>query len=466
MPAGWARANLGEIGRYLNGRAFKKSEWSDRGRMIIRIQDLTQTGDSPNFFVGEVEPRYEVRKGDLLISWAATLGAFIWAGPDAVLNQHIFKVESRIDARFHYYLVTAILNDLYRQTHGSGMVHITKGRFEATPILLPPLAEQRRIVGAIEEHLSDLDAAVAALERVRAALPRYRAAVLKAACEGRIVETEADVARTEGRHYETGRELVGRTIGSQLPAGVESLYDAPSGWYWVRLRDVAALKGGITKGQRRKNGERLREVPYLRVANVQRGRLDLSEMKTILAAEDEIAALALRKGDVLFNEGGDRDKLGRGWVWSGELPLCIHQNHVFRARVREGLIDPRLLSWYGNSFGQGYFNAEGKQTTNLASINMTKLGNLPVPVPPAAEQQRIIAEVDRRLSLADAAARSIENGLVKAKRLRQAILKRAFEGKLIPHDPNDEPASLLLERIRAARATSTPSGRTKRRKPA
>ncbi len=90
-------------------------------------------------------------------------------------------------------------------------------------------------------------------------------------------------------------------------------------------------------------------LPYLRVANVQRGYLDLSEMKEIEATEDEIADLQLREGDVLFNEGGDRDKLGRGWVWRGELPECIHQNHVFRARLHAGVADPKFVSWYGNS---------------------------------------------------------------------------------------------------------------------
>src|SRR5207247_2087113 len=117
-------------------------------------------------------------------------------------------------------------------------------------------------------------------------------------------------------------------------------------------------------------------------------------------------------------------------------------------------IHPRFLSWYGNSIGQVYFNDEGKQTTNLASINMTKLGALPVPIPPFSEQDRIVAEIDRRFSVLDAMNHEVEAGLARAARLRQSILKRAFEGKLAPQDPNDEPASVLLERIRTARAAA------------
>lgn len=105
LPGGWARTTLGQLGRYLNGRAFKKSEWRESGRPIIRIQNLTGTASHYNYFQGEVEERHLARPGDLLVSWAATLGAYFWSGPEAVVNQHIFKVESNIDPRFHKYLL-------------------------------------------------------------------------------------------------------------------------------------------------------------------------------------------------------------------------------------------------------------------------------------------------------------------------------------------------------------------------
>ena len=175
------------------------------------------------------------------------------------------------------------------------------------------------------------------------------------------------------------------------------LPDLPEGWAWAALAEIAAIKGGITVDSKRSDPS-ARCVPYLRVANVQRGYLDLAEMKSIDAPATDIDALRLMSGDVLFNEGGDRDKLGRGWIWEGQLPECIHQNHVFRARPHSAEISSKLISWWGNSFGKSYFQREGKQTTNLASINMTKLSTLPIPIPPLAEQHRIVAEVDRRLS--------------------------------------------------------------------
>src|SRR4051794_17800227 len=116
------------------------------------------------------------------------------------------------------------------------------------------------------------------------------------------------------------------------------LSELPPGWVWARLSDIAEIKGGLTKGQKRKPDDFLRTVPYLRVANVQRGFLDLSEVKEIEATDVEVREMKLVPGDVLFTEGGDRDKLGRGWIWRGEILECVHQNHIFRARLRSNLL--------------------------------------------------------------------------------------------------------------------------------
>lgn len=159
LPNGWRRTTLGDLGRYLNGRAFKRAEWRDEGRPIVRIQNLTGSSDTFNYFQGEADDRHVVRPGDLLVSWAATLGAYLWDGPEAVLNQHIFKVESRIDKRFHKYLLDHKLDELKRHTHGSGMVHITRRAFDSLPVHVPDLGEQRRIVAVLEDHLSRLNAA-------------------------------------------------------------------------------------------------------------------------------------------------------------------------------------------------------------------------------------------------------------------------------------------------------------------
>ncbi|NOJ96594.1 hypothetical protein HMI51_27115 [Corallococcus coralloides] len=215
------------------------------------------------------------------------------------------------------------------------------------------------------------------------------------------------------------------------------------------------MKGGLAVGKKRGPHEYVRPVSYLRVANVQRGFLSLDEVKTIAATEAEIKELCLRDGDILFNEGGDRDKLGRGWVWSGELPECIHQNHVFRARLRTPEIVPKLVSMYANWFGQAYFLGQGKQTTNLASINLKTLSKFPFPLPPVNEQRRIVAKLEALLARSRRAKRALDAVPTLLERFRQSVLAAAFHGDLTQDwreaNPNVEPASKLLERIRSER---------------
>jgi len=152
-----------------------------------------------------------------------------------------------------------------------------------------------------------------------------------------------------------------------------------------------------------------------------------------------------------FSTRGDRDKLGRGWVWEGAIDECIHQNHVFRARLLSKGIQPKFVSVHGNTFGKRWFQRTGKQSVNLASINMTVLRAFPVPVAPGSEQRTVVEEIEAQLSICDAVERQLDAEAVRATRLRQSILKRAFEGRLVPQDPKDEPASELLARIRAGR---------------
>lgn len=190
LPKGWATASLGEVATYQNGRAFKPSEWGVTGIPIIRIQNLNNASADFNFSNKPHEEKFRVRNGDLLYAWSASLGAYIWKGEDAWLNQHIFRVDhtKMIDRLFFYYTLTNITAMLYDKAHGSGMVHVTKGRFEETSLRLPPLSEQHRIVAKLEELLSELDKGIEAFKTAREQLTVYRQAVLKHAFEGKLTE--------------------------------------------------------------------------------------------------------------------------------------------------------------------------------------------------------------------------------------------------------------------------------------
>lgn len=183
-----AYKTLGEVANYINGRAFKPTEWESNGLPIIRIQNLNNPSAEYNYTQHKYDEKFLVRSGDLLFAWSASLGAFIWHGSDAWLNQHIFKVvpHEMIDKKYLYYFLIQVIDELYSKTHGSGMVHITITPFKATPIALPPLPEQHRIVARIESLFEKLDHA---RELVQSALDSFetrKASILHKAFTGEL----------------------------------------------------------------------------------------------------------------------------------------------------------------------------------------------------------------------------------------------------------------------------------------
>jgi type I restriction enzyme S subunit len=166
-------------------------------------------------------------------------------------------------------------------------------------------------------------------------------------------------------------------------------------WSFSQLQNNSAIASGIAKGQKYGNRTTI-EVPYLRVANVQDGYLDLTEIKAIRALPEDVEVLRLQPGDIVMTEGGDFDKLGRGAIWTGGPKDCIHQNHIFRVRLDQSVLLPAFFaSFLRSRFGKNYFLRCSKQTTNLASINMTQLRATPVPLPPLVLQNKFAKLVDR-----------------------------------------------------------------------
>jgi type I restriction enzyme, S subunit len=333
---------------------------------------------------------------------------------------------------------------------GSTRLKLTQAAMRSIPVSVAPLPEQKRIADKLDALLARVDGCRERLDRVPGILKRFRQSVLAAATRGELT-----------REWREERGLDGDVQSFQLE-DAEAIRDFsfPASWGARRLADIAAITGGVTKDSKKQSADFV-ELPYLRVANVQRGYLDLSEVKTIRVPPDRVSELLLRAGDILFNEGGDIDKLGRGWIWNDELPACVFQNHVFRARLLDPTYEPRYFSWYGNSRGYEYFLARGKQTTNLASINKSVLSALPVAVPPADEQEEIVRRTNELLQFADGLERRCRNAAAQVVALTPSALAKAFRGELVPQDPTDEPASALLAKLKTeqANAAAEPSRR-------
>lgn len=491
LPAGWVRVKIADIALPiekvlpLQDEKFTYLDISSIDNELNRIVD-------PKIYYGKDAPsraRQRVKAGDILFSTVRTYLKNIATVPAIYDNQIastgfcVLRSAPEIDNQYLFYftLTKPFLSALAELQRGTSYPAVRDSDVREQLIPLAPLAEQQRIVAAIETHFTRLDAAVAALKRVQANLRRYRASVLKAACEGRLVPTEADLARAAGREYEPAAALLARILAARraqwaqehpgkpyrepAAADVTDLPELPEGWAWATLDALAKVQTGLAKGKKL-GSQHIISVPYLRVANVQDGFLDLAEIKTIEIIATEIERYSLKAGDILFNEGGDRDKLGRGAIWSGEIDNCIHQNHVFAVRLYSSKVDPKWVNFVRQlTYARDYFWRLASQTTNLASINSTNLRGLPIPIPPQDEQNRIIIEVERCLSIIDAQERAVAASLARAERLRQSILQRAFSGQLVAQDPRDEPAAALLERIRGSR--NAQAGRsTKSRAPA
>ncbi len=328
---------------------------------------------------------------------------------------------------------------------------------------LAPLAEQRRIVAEIEKQFSRLGAAVAALKRAQANLRRYRASVLKAACEGRLVPQDPnDEPMAATGTAALGGESYGRSVpadGARSGTGRDHLPFLPRGWTWMALADM--LSEPLSNGRSfpsSPNG-----FPVLRLTSLKNGRLDLSERKLAACTKSQVEQCLVRDGDFFVSRGNGSIKLvGRGGLARDCREPIAYPDLLIRIRLDEALCHPEFLAIIWDSpIIRKQVEKAAHTTAGIYKVSQRQLSEFNIPLPPLAEQRRIVAEVERRLSVVDELEAAVEANLKRAERLRQAILKRAFEGRLAPQDPNDEPAAVLLERIRAERRRQEPVRRSR-----
>ena len=421
---------------------------------IASIDNENQRIVEPKRYSSEDAPsraRQEVRAHDVVFSTVRTYLKNIALVPEYLDGQIAstgFSVLRASNATlpkylFYYSLTPSFLNALAELQRGTSYPAVRDGDVRAQRIPLAPLPEQRRIVAKIEELFSRLDAGVAALKRVQAALKRYKASVLKAACEGRLVPQDpsdepADVlveriledkrGLEESSSRSKSRDRSNARVGFPQRSDYVDLPKLPQGWCWTTFGSIGDVQGGIQKQPKR--APTRNHYPYLRVANVLRGRLDLSEVLSIELFDDELSKLRLKRGDLLIVEGnGSQTEIGRSAIWRGEIENCVHQNHIIRARFSG--IDPSFADYYLNSpMGAARISSVASSTSGLFTLSTAKIKAIPMPVPPLAEQKKIVAEIERQLSIILKLERTIDLDLSRAVRLRQSILARAFNGTL------------------------------------
>jgi len=333
--------------------------------------------------------------------------------PGCLHQNHVFAVRCRAPA-----LVPQFLALLMVSRHGRAYFELTAKQttnlastnsttLRTFPVLLPPLEEQSAIV----RFLDHVD------RRIRR-YTRSKQKLITLLNE----QKQAIIHRAVTRGLDPSVRL--------KPSGVAWLGDVPRHWEVARLKNAAVVQTGLTLGKSYQ-GEATETRPYLRVANVQHGRLDLSEVKYLDVPPREAAGSTLRAGDVLMTEGGDIDKLGRGCVWRDEIPGCLHQNHVFAVRCRPRSLVPQFLALLMVSrHGRAYFELTARQTTNLASTNSTTLRAFPVLLPPPDEQVRIVSVVGRDTEGIEGALARTEREISLLREYRTRLIADVVTGKL------------------------------------
>ena len=489
LPAGWITTTLGDAFQWRSGGTPRKTNSGYYGGEIpwAVIGDLNDglIGETQNTITELALQESSARLvpiGAVLLAMYGSIGKLGISAIELATNQAIAFTESGlISNKYLFYYLLASRNALITLGKGDTQSNISQTVIKGFPFLLPPLPEQRRIVAEIEKQFTRLDASVAALRRTQANLKRYRASVLRAACSGELVPTEAELARAEGYEYEPASVLLERILVERRahwetqekrrgkykePAAPDTsnLPMLPEGWVNSTMGQCFEVYVGATPRRNREDywgGE----IAWVSSSEVAFNRITATR-ETITAAGYDNASVNLHpKGTVLLGMIGEGKT--RGQVAILDIPACNSQNSA-ALRVSEVGLPPGFVFYY--LMGQYEATRRIGSGNNQPALNKSRVQEIVLPLPPLAEQHRIVAEVERRLSVIQQAETAVEASLRRAERLRQSILKRAFCGELVPQDPDDEPASVLLERIRAQReseqaeAAATKKGPTRRRR--
>ena len=420
--------------------------------------------------------------GDVLISIRAPVGPTNLCQVQSCIGRGLAAIRplEGIPCRYALYVLRATDEELRSKSTGTTFEAIRGDDLRSHAFPLPPLAEQRRIVAEIEKQFTRLDASVAALKQVQANLKRYRASLLKAACEGKLVPTEAELAQSEGRDYEPADRLLERILSERrarwesqekrrgkykepVAPDTSDLPELPEGWVWATVAQILARSeyGTSVKCNYEPDG-----LPVLRIPNIVAGELDLIDLKYATGPVPIDSETALAKGDVLMcRTNGSVSLVGKTAVVNTELePYHGFASYLLRFRLIEAEMMPKWFHIYATSqLGRAFIEQHAASSAGQNNVSLSLIHAMPIPLPPLAEQRRIVAEVEQRLSVINQIEATVEANLARAERLRQSILKQAFSGKLVPQDPNDEPASVLLERIRAEREAAESAAKPKRR---
>ncbi len=501
LPKGWEEVALSQIAEVRLGRQ-RSPRRATGPHMVPYLRaanvtwkgiDLTDVKEMD--FTPHEQGTYRLEPGDILLSEASGSPSevgkpAIWRGQmeSCCFQNTLIRVRSMDpdlrDYLHRHFLADALTGRFGAASRGVGIHHLGAEAMSKWVVRIAPAQVRNRIVEAVDRSLSRLDETVALLERVQRNLRRYRASVLKAAVEGRLVPTEAALARAERRDYEPASAFLKRILaerrsrweaeGKRGPVedpeapDTSDLPRLPTGWCWAGLEHfLLAIQAG-KNFQCLERPPEAGEVGVVKVSAVTWGTFDEQESKTCPSPELVNEEHFIRPGDFLISRANTIQLVAACVIVSRIEMTLMLSDKILRLRT-VGKVDPWLMWVLRSSHGRREIEslATGNQES-MRNIGQERIRAIRVPLPPEAECRRIVAEVERQITVIEHSEGVADTSGRRCSRLRQSILKWAFEGKLVDQDPKDEPASALLARIRAERVLDAPVSaaprRTKRKK--
>lgn len=491
LPIGWVWTTLGGISSRPQYGWTTKAITGDGSVRLLRTTDISKgciDWDAVPFCteIPENLAEYLLDAGDIVISRAGSVGVsyLLQQVPvQSVFASYLirFRPQDCVDAKYvSYYLHTpAYWARIHEESAGIALANVNARKLEAIEIPLAPLAEQRRIVEAIEQQFTRLDAGVVALKRAQTALKRYRAAVLKAAVEGKLtaawreehpnVEPASDLlqhilderrAKWEADVRAKGKDPVKtRYIAPEAPDSA-GMPQVPPTWTYVAAELIADVVD--PHPSHRTPAEVTHGIPYVGMGDITAdGHFNRRMARKVSPSvlEEHRQRYRLKRGDFIFGKIGT---LGKPVKVAEPFDYVLSANVVL-IQPEDTMINAGFLHSYMASPVIESLLLRDSRATTQAAFGIQRVRILPVPLPPVDEQQQIVAEVEQRLSIVYELEATVDANLKRADRLRQSILEQAFAGKLVPQDPDNEPASVLLGRIREHREGLSPNGRSSHR---
>jgi type I restriction enzyme S subunit len=363
-PLGWKISCVKYLGNYINGYPFKPDDWSDQGKPILRIQNLSNPNADFNRYEGEISKNYLVRKGDILISWSASLGVYKWLGEDSWLNQHIFKVEINYNLvcdEYFIWLASWFIEELAHKAHGSTMQHLTSNAFGSFPVLLPPISEQKAIARYLDRQTAKIDELIKVKKRLLELLDEKRRALITHA--------------------------VTRGLNPDVPmrdSGVEWIGEIPKHWEILRLRRVLQqMDYGISESVGIEG-----KIGVLRMGDIAKGEINYDKIGFVDNVDND---LILSKDDLLFNRTNSLDQIGKVAIFRDNFSSPVSfASYLVRMRCNDSVI-PEYLNYLLNSLPiLTWARSEALPAIGQANLNPNRYSYVSIPRPPVEEQSKII----------------------------------------------------------------------------